>query len=81
MPQNAVYRRALQRGAQICGSVELLGARLGVPAPQLKLWIDGTEPCPGHVFLSVVDLLIDSDLSSIRPAADASTKADGKPTS
>lgn len=79
MPQNAVYRRALQRGAQICGGVDSLGARLGVPAAQVKRWIDGVEPCPGHVFLSVVDLLIDSDLSSIRPGGDA-RKADGKPT-
>jgi hypothetical protein len=69
MPQAAVYRRALQRAVQICGSEELLAARLAVPAARLKLWLDGAESCPGDVFLTVVDLLVDSDLSSMHPGA------------
>lgn len=80
MPQRAVYRRAMERAAQICGGADVLAARLGVPVPQVRLWIEGVEPCPGDVFLAVVDLLVDSDLSAIRPAA-APPKADGKQTS
>lgn len=80
MPQNAVYRRALQRAAQLVGSTELLAVRLAVPVPQLKAWLEGREPCPGDVFLTVVDLLVDSDLSSLRPGGGA-PGTDGKRTS
>lgn len=79
MPQRAVYRRAVERAAQICGGADALAARLSVSAAQVKLWIEGVEPCPGDVFLGVVDLLVDSDLSAIRPAHPS--KGDGKPTS
>lgn len=80
MPQRAVYRRAIERAAQVCGGPELLAARLGVPVPQVRLWIEGAEACPGDVFLAVVDLLVDADLSAIRPAVHP-PKGDGKQTS
>lgn len=80
MSHNAVYRRALQRAAQVCGGPEALAARLAVPGQQVRSWIDGMEPCPGDVFLAVVDILVDSDLATLRPPPDAH-KGDGNRTS
>ena len=29
----------------------------------LSLWMGGIEPCPGHIFLKTVDLVLESDLT------------------
>jgi hypothetical protein len=58
--QDPVYRRALERAAQVCGGPEALAARLGVTPADVRMWLEGFESCPTPVFLSVVDLLVGS---------------------
>jgi hypothetical protein len=61
-----VYMRALRRAAQGLGSVEALRAHLGVPMSHLNSWLEGEARPPDAVFLIVVDLLADEELSAIK---------------
>jgi hypothetical protein len=61
-----VYMRALRRAAQGLGSVEALRAHLGVSMGQLNSWLEGEARPPDAVFLIVVDLLADEELSAIK---------------
>lgn len=61
-----VYMRALRRAALGLGSVEALRAHLGVPMSQLHSWLEGETPPPDVVFLRVVDLLADEELTAIK---------------
>jgi hypothetical protein len=65
VPKN-VYMRALRRAAHGLGSVEALRAHLGVSMSQLHSWLEGETRPPDVVFLQVVDLLADEELSAIK---------------
>jgi hypothetical protein len=58
--------RALRRAAQGLGSVEVLRAHLGVSMSQLNSWLEGETRPPDAVFLQVVDLLADEELTLIK---------------
>lgn len=62
---NRVHIQALERAADLQGGVPELAARLGIPATTLILMMDGTVSVPAEVFLQVVDILINADLSSV----------------
>ena len=55
--------RALRRAAVGLGSVEALRAHLGVSMSQLNSWLEGEARPPDVVFLMVVDLLADEELT------------------
>jgi hypothetical protein len=61
-----VYVRALRRAAQSLGGVEALRAHLQVSMSQLAGWLHGEAPPPETVFLKVVDLLADEELTAIK---------------
>jgi hypothetical protein len=61
-----VYMSALRRAAQSLGSVEALRAHLQVPMSQLAGWLHGEAPPPEAVFLKVVDLLAEEELTAIK---------------
>ena len=63
---NTVYVRALQRAAQSLGGVEPLRAHLQVSMSLLAGWLHGEAPPPDAVFLKVVDLLAEEELTAIR---------------
>ena len=65
VPKN-VYMRALRRAAQGLGSVEALRAHLKVSMSQLHSWMEGETRPPEEVFLKVVDLLAEEELSVIK---------------
>ena len=65
VPKN-VYMRALRRAAQASGSVEALRRHLGVSMSQLNSWLEGEARPPDAVFLQVVDLLADEELTAIK---------------
>ena len=65
VPKN-VYMRALRRAALALGSVEALRAHLGVSMSQLNSWLEGEARPSDAVFLMVVDLLADEELTSIK---------------
>jgi hypothetical protein len=61
-----VHMRALRRAAQSLGGVEALRAYLQVPMGQLAGWLHGEASPPQTVFLRVVDLLAEDELTAIK---------------
>ena len=64
--QHTVYSRALARAAEILGGSEALGAHLQVHSAQVEVWMSGLEAPPQHIFLKVVDLLSERNLTELR---------------
>ena len=58
-----VYIRTLTRAAEIVGGAQELAFRLKVTPSHLSLWMGGFEPCPGHVFLMAVDLVLEREIA------------------
>jgi DNA-binding transcriptional regulator YdaS (Cro superfamily) len=58
-----VYIRTLARAAEIVGGPQELAFRLKVTPSHLSLWMGGLEPCPGHVFLMAVDLVLEREIA------------------
>ncbi len=58
-----MHVRTLLRAAEIAGGVQELAFRLKVTPSHLSLWMGGLEPCPGHIFLKAVDLVLETDLA------------------
>jgi hypothetical protein len=58
-----VHVRTLIRAAEIAGGAQELAFRLKVTPSHLSLWMGGLEPCPSHIFLKAVDLVLESDLA------------------
>jgi len=69
--RNSVYARALTRAAEILGSVEALSAHLGTSQAQVVLWMNGHQAPPQHIFLRVVDVLCDNNLTEMRNGSTA----------
>lgn len=55
--------RTLLRAAEIAGGAQALAFKLKVTPSHLSLWIGGLEPCPSHIFLKAVDLVLERDLA------------------
>ena len=58
-----MHVRTLLRAAEIAGGAQELAFRLKVTPSHLSLWMAGLEPCPGHIFLKAVDLVLEKDLA------------------
>jgi hypothetical protein len=56
----------MRRAAQILGGVEALRAHLQVSMSKLSSWMSGETRPPDAVFLRVVDLLSDDELSTLK---------------
>jgi hypothetical protein len=57
-----VHVRTLMRAAEIVGGPLELAFKLKVTPSHLSLWMGGLEPCPGHIFLKAVDLVLERDI-------------------
>jgi len=71
-----VQIRALEHALEITGSADALCAYLGASPRDLEAWLGAEAPLPGDVFLRVVDLLHErqlSDLSAQLSAAPSGT--------
>ena len=55
--------RTLARAAEIAGGAQELAFKLKVTPSHLSLWMGGLEPCPGHVFLMAVDLVLEREIA------------------
>ena len=66
MQPTVVHARALTRAAEILGGTEALVSYLNVPKSDLRRWMQGEARLPDHVFLKVVDLLAESEMSQLR---------------
>jgi len=63
-----VHVRTLMRAAEIAGGEQELAFRLKVTPSHLSLWMGGLEPCPSHIFLKAVDVVLERDLAEERPS-------------
>jgi hypothetical protein len=63
-----VHVRTLLRAAEIVGGPMELAFRLKVTPSHLSLWLGGLEPCPSHIFLKAVDLVLERDSAGGRPS-------------
>lgn len=63
-----VHVRTLMRAAEIVGGPVELAFRLKVTPGHLSLWLGGLEPCPSHIFLKAVDLVLERDSAGGRPS-------------
>lgn len=61
-----VHTRALRRAAELLGGNDALRLYLGVTPVKLGIWMRGSVAPPGDVFLRVVDLLLEHDVTSLR---------------
>lgn len=64
-----MHVRTLLRAAEITGGAQHLAFRLKVTPSHLSLWMGGLEPCPSHIFLKAVDIVLENDPAEHRPAA------------
>lgn len=67
-PVPDVHIRTLMRAAEIVGGPMELAFRLKVTPSHLSLWLGGLEPCPSHIFLKAVDVVLERDLAEERPS-------------
>lgn len=70
--------RTLIRAAEIVGGAQELAFRLKVTPSHLSLWMGGLEPCPGHIFLKAVDLVLEHEIQSQRAPAAAEETPDAE---
>ena len=56
---------ALQRAEGIVGGRTQLRRYLNVPAMCLALWMSGADAAPPDVFLKVVDLIVDREITDL----------------
>lgn len=69
----SIYRRTLQKAADLMGGREELARELEVRGDDLAAWLAGKAPVPRAVFLTAVDLVISE---SPAPAGGDSEPAD-----
>ena len=72
-----VQIRALEHALEITGSADALCAYLGASPRDLEAWLGAEAPLPGDVFLRVVDLLHERQLSDL--SAQLSAAPSGPP--
>lgn len=62
---NDVHVKALERAVELQGGTPELAAYLGIPVTTLNLMIDGQIGVPPDLFLKVVDVIVNAELSSM----------------
>ena len=68
--ETTVQTQALRKAVEILGGEEQLGARLGLSAGTIRLFITGRIRLPQRLFLQVVDI-ISGDSARIEKSGDA----------
>lgn len=61
---NSVYRRTMQKAAQLLGGTKPLARKLRVPMADLEKWIAGKDVPPMQTFLKAVDLVLEETSAS-----------------
>ena len=63
---NWTHMQALRRASEILGGFPQLRGYLKVSAVALALWMSGQTAPPTEIFLKVVDLIVERDVSDLR---------------
>jgi hypothetical protein len=58
--------QALRRASDILGGSPELGSYLKVSAVALTVWMSGTASLPTDVFLKIVDLIVERDVTDLK---------------
>ena len=69
-----LYQRALRNAVRAAGGEDALRDHLNVPSATLRTWLTGLKPIPEHVFLKVIDLLLDPRMPSGAPSHGENSK-------
>ena len=67
--ETTVQTQALRKAVEILGGEEQLGARLGLSAGTIRLFITGRIRLPQRLFLQVVDIISGESARIEKPAA------------
>ncbi len=67
--ETTVQTQALRKAVEIVGGEEQLGARLGLSAGTIRLFITGRINLPQRLFLQVVDIISGDSVRIEKPAA------------
>lgn len=76
--ETAVKTGAVRKAVEILGSEERLGARLGLSAGTIRLFMTGRINLPQRLFLQVVDI-ISGDSAPVEKAADTHARRSRTP--
>ena len=63
---NAMHMQALRRASEILGGSPQLSGYLKVSAVALGIWMSGQAVPPTEIFLKVVDLIVEHDVSDLK---------------
>jgi hypothetical protein len=66
MMANRMHMQALRRASDILGGSPQLRGYLKVSAFALGLWMSGQAPPPTEIFLKIVDLIVERDVSDLK---------------
>ena len=66
---STIHSSSIQRAAGIAGGPAALASELRVPVDLVEAWAQGVEEVPPAIFLKVVDILLERQLSEIRAAS------------
>jgi DNA-binding transcriptional regulator YdaS (Cro superfamily) len=67
--ETTVQTEAVRKAVEIVGGEEELGARLGLSAGTIRLFITGRISLPQRLFLQVVDIISGDSVRVEKPAA------------
>lgn len=65
MADKTLQAYALARVAKVLGGDEPLARRLGISQPKLKLYLEDLDTLPQALFLKIVDVLVDDQITKI----------------
>ena len=65
MAVKSLQTYALARAVDVLGGVEQLARRLSISQTRLKLYVENLQPLPGSLFLRVVDVLVDGEVTRL----------------
>lgn len=67
--RSTIHSSAVKRAAVIAGGVAALAADLKVPLGLVEVWAQGAEEVPPAIFIKVVDIILERQLSELRAAS------------
>ena len=63
LPMQRLLPQLVERAAEIAGGMQSLARQLNVDEHRLSFWRQGTATAPNHVFVRLVDLILQDDIA------------------
>jgi hypothetical protein len=71
---NTLYAACIQRAAALLGGYEPLAERLGISPRLLERWAGGKGFADETIFLKIVDIVLERQITPTRSSPEASTR-------